>query len=101
MGRATFLPGVTSVHLVGVGGAGMSALAKMLIQSGLKVSGSDLRDGLELKALADLGVDTWAGHQPERIGVVDLVVASSAVPDQDPELEAVRLREILVWRRPD
>ena len=101
MGRATLLPGVTSVHLVGVGGAGMSALAKMLIQSDLKVSGSDLRDGLELKALADLGVDTWAGHQPERIGKVDLVVASSAIPDQDPELEAVRLREIPVWRRPD
>lgn len=101
MVRAAPLPGVNSVHMVGIGGAGMSALAKMLIQSGLKVSGSDLRDGLELKALADLGVDTWAGHQPERIGAVDLVVASSAIPDHDPELNAARLREILVWRRPD
>ncbi|MEX0667773.1 MAG: UDP-N-acetylmuramate--L-alanine ligase [Acidimicrobiia bacterium] len=98
---SALLPGMNSVHLVGVGGAGMSALAKLLVQSGIKVSGSDIRDGLELKALADLGVDTWAGHQPERIGDVGLVVASSAIPDNDPELEAARGRRLLVWKRPD
>jgi UDP-N-acetylmuramate--alanine ligase len=101
MSSAPFLPEVDFIHLVGVGGAGMSALAKLLVQSGLKVSGSDIQDGLELKALADLGVDTWAGHQPDRIGDVDLVVASSAIPDQDPELEAARARELKVWKRPD
>jgi UDP-N-acetylmuramate--alanine ligase len=101
MPNAPFLPGVGSIHLVGVGGAGMSALAKLLVQSGLKVSGSDIRDGLELKALADLGVDTWAGHQPSRVGDVDLVVASSAIPDTDPELESARIREFKVWKRPD
>ena len=101
MPSAPLLPGVGSIHLVGVGGAGMSALAKLLVQSGLKVSGSDIRDGLELKALADLGVDTWAGHQPARVGDVDLVVASSAIPDTDPELESARLRELKVWKRPD
>ncbi len=101
MPNASPLPGVNSVHLVGVGGAGMSALAKLLVQSGLRVSGSDIRDGLELKALADLGIDTWAGHQPGRVGEVDLVVASSAVPDTDPELEAARNRQLKVWKRPD
>ena len=79
----------------------MSALAKLLVQSGITVSGSDLRDGLELKALADLGVDTWAGHKPERVADVDLVVASSAIPDSDPELENARARQLLVWKRPD
>ena len=101
MASASPLPGVNSVHLVGVGGAGMSALAKLLVQSGTKVSGSDIRDGLELKALADLGVDTWAGHQPDRVGEVDLVVASSAIPENDPELEAARVRKLLMWKRPD
>lgn len=101
MASANPLPGVNSVHLVGVGGAGMSALAKLLVQSGVRVSGSDMRDGLELKALADLGVDTWAGHQPGRIGAVDLLVASSAIPDDDPELDAARARQVLVWKRPD
>lgn len=101
MPETPLLPGLSSVHLVGVGGAGMSALAKLLVQSGLKVSGSDIRDGLELKALADLGVDTWAGHQPARVGDVDLVVASSAVPDTDPELEVARIRELKVWKRPE
>lgn len=101
MTSGNLLPGVRSVHLVGVGGAGMSALAKLLVQSGIRVSGSDMRDGLELRALADLGVDTWAGHQPGRIGDVDLVVASSAIPDHDPELDAARARQVVVWKRPD
>lgn len=101
MPSAPLLPGVSSIHLVGVGGAGMSALAKLLVQSGLKVSGSDIRDSLELKALADLGVDTWTGHQPGRVDDVDLVVASSAIPDPDPELEAARTRQLKLWRRPD
>ena len=101
MPKTPLLPGFSSVHLVGVGGAGMSALAKLLVQSGLKVSGSDIRDGLELKALADLGVDTWAGHHPDRVGDVDLVVASSAIPDTDPELEIARVRELKVWKRPE
>src|SRR5688572_13802460 len=101
MPNAPFLPGVGSIHLVGVGGAGMSALAKLLVQSGLNVSGSDITDGLALKALADLGVDTSAGHQPSRVGDVDLVVASSAIPDADPELESARIREFKVWKRPD
>jgi UDP-N-acetylmuramate--alanine ligase len=101
MRSSTPLPGVSSIHLIGVGGAGMSALAKLLVQSGLKVSGSDLRDGLELRGLVDLGVDAWAGHQPERVGEVDLVVASSAIPAEDPELVEARVRGLVVWRRPD
>jgi UDP-N-acetylmuramate--alanine ligase len=98
--RPLDLTGIERIHLVGVGGAGMSALAKLLHQSGLKVSGSDFRDGIELRALADLGVDTWAGHQPDRISSAQLVVASSAVPDSDPELVGAVRRAIPVWRRP-
>lgn len=94
------LDGRRRLHLVGVAGAGMSALAKLTHQAGLVVSGSDLRGGIELATLADLGVSTWAGHRPEMVAGVDLVVASSAVPDSDPELVAAIAAGIEVWRRP-
>jgi UDP-N-acetylmuramate--alanine ligase len=92
---------VRSIHIVGVGGAGMSALAKLLSRDGVTVSGSDLRGGIELASLADIGVSTWSGHHPERIGNVDLVVASSAVPDNDPEITAASNRGLPVWKRPE
>jgi UDP-N-acetylmuramate--alanine ligase len=90
----------TSIHIVGVGGAGMSALAKLLSQLGHTVTGSDLKPGRAVDALADVGVETWVGHRPEAMSAVDLVVASSAVPSGDPELTAAREAGVTVWRRP-
>ena len=78
----------------------MSGLAKLLSQQGLAVTGSDLKPGRALDALADLGIETWVGHRPERMGSPDLVVASSAVPGHDPELVGARERGIDVWQRP-
>lgn len=89
------------VHLVGAGGAGMSGLAKMLAQAGHVVSGSDLKPGTMLGALGGAGVDTWVGHRPEAIPGCDLVVASSAVPDTDPEVRAALAAGIPVWERPE
>jgi UDP-N-acetylmuramate--alanine ligase len=95
------------IHLIGVGGAGMSALAKLLHQSrkqpdsSWKITGSDLRAGIELGGLAALGIETWSGHQPHRVEGAELVVASSAVPDSDPELARARQLGIPIWRRPD
>lgn len=78
----------------------MSGLAKLLAQSGHRVTGSDLKPGFLLRALADAGVDTWVGHRPEAAAEADLVVASSAVPESDPEIAAARRAGIEVWRRP-
>jgi UDP-N-acetylmuramate--alanine ligase len=89
------------IHLVGAGGAGMSALAKVLVAMGHAVSGSDLRSGPALEALADLDVAISTGHNPDTIKGAALVVASSAVPDYDEELEAARAEGITVWRRPE
>lgn len=89
------------IHLVGVGGAGMSALAKVLVGRGREVSGSDLRAGAALDALADLGVATFTGHRPEAVEGAGLVVASSAVPEYDEELEHARSLRIPLWRRPE
>lgn len=88
------------VHLVGAGGAGMSGLAKLLSQLGHTVSGSDVKPGRLLDSLEDVGVETWVGHRPEAVTDVGLVVASSAVPDDDPELRAAGTAGVPVWERP-
>lgn len=88
------------IHVVGAGGAGMSAIAKLLVGRGHELSGSDLRGGAAIDALADLDVATYIGHHPEAVTGAALVVASSAVPDYDEELEAAREEGIPVWRRP-
>jgi UDP-N-acetylmuramate--alanine ligase len=89
------------VHLVGAGGAGMSAIAKVLAGMGHVVSGSDQRGGSTLDRLEDFGIATYTGHHPEAARAADLVVASSAVPDNDPELVAALEAGIPVWRRPE
>lgn len=78
----------------------MSGLAKLLAQAGYEVSGSDLKPSRALTSLEGLGVAVWVGHRPERAADWDLVVASSAVPDRDPELGAARVAGVEVWRRP-
>ena len=88
------------IHLIGAGGAGMSALAKILVARGHQVSGSDLRGGPALDSLADLGVDVFVGHHPKAAVLADVVVASSAVPDYDEELLAAQEAGIPTWRRP-
>jgi UDP-N-acetylmuramate--alanine ligase len=98
MRDATSIP--RRVHIVGAGGSGMSGLAKILSQLGHVVSGSDVKPGRMLDALADVGIETWVGHRPEAVDHVELVVCSSAVPAGDPELVAAGERAIPVWRRP-
>lgn len=87
------------VHIVGAGGAGMSGLAKLLRQHGHDVTGSDVKPGPMLDLLADVGIETWIGHRPEAMAGVDLVVASSAVPSGDREVEAARSSGADIWRR--
>ncbi|MEE8330726.1 MAG: UDP-N-acetylmuramate--L-alanine ligase [Acidimicrobiia bacterium] len=94
------LIGFSRVHVVGIGGYGMSGLAKLLAQSGIEVTGSDLKPSRASDALAELGVATWIGHRPESVPEVELVVASSAVPESDPELRAAADVGIPVWQRP-
>jgi len=96
----TELAGCRRVHMVGAGGIGMSGLAKLLAQAGYEVSGSDLKPSRMLSSLEGLGVAVWVGHRPEAAAGWDLVVASSAVPERDPELAAARAAGVEVWRRP-
>lgn len=80
------------VHLVGVGGAGMSGLAQILVERGHQVSGSDLRGGRAATALAAMGAQIHVGHEAAHVESADAVVASNAIPDENPEL--VRAHEL-------
>jgi UDP-N-acetylmuramate--alanine ligase len=94
------LQDVESIHVVGVGGSGMSALAKLLDQMGFSVTGSDLKFGPLVHELRDRGIEVWEGSRPERGREVDLLVVSSAVGEHDPEVRAAKAAGVEVWARP-
>ena len=87
------------VHFVGIGGAGMYALAELLIRSGVRVSGCDIRDGQALHELAGLGGAVLVGHDPSHAEGASALVVTSAVPQNHPELVAARERGIPVVKR--
>jgi UDP-N-acetylmuramate--alanine ligase len=88
-----------AVHVVGVGGAGMSAIATVLRAMGHRVTGSDLRDSPGTDRLRALGVEVFVGHAADHVGDVDAVTVSTAVPPGNPEVEAARARGIPVLPR--
>ena len=90
------------VHLVGAGGAGMSALGLLALRSGWTVSGTDREEGPALAALREAGADVRAGHAADALPAdVDEVFASTAIPGDNPELRAARARGLPVRHRSD
>jgi UDP-N-acetylmuramate--alanine ligase len=89
------------IHVVAVGGAGMSGIATVLAEAGHTVSGSDAADSPVLQRLAAIGVRAVVGHDPAHVGDAEFVVASTAVADDNPELAEARRRGIPVLRRLD
>ncbi len=87
------------VHLVGIGGAGMSGLARLLVRRGASVSGSDARDTRRLAALRALGAVVTIGHDPAHLGDARTVIFSRAIPDGNPEVEEARRRGLHVVSR--
>ena len=89
----------TTYHFIGVGGIGMSGLAELLVRQGHPVSGSDLARGAITERLETLGVRVHQGHRAENLGDADVVVHSTAVKEDNPELAAARARGLKVLRR--
>ena len=89
------------VHIVGIGGAGMSAIAEVLVGGGHQVSGSDLSPSAVTERLQGRGVLVAIGHDGANVGDVDLVTHSTAIPEANPELVAARERDLPVLRRAD
>ena len=90
---------VDSIHFVGVGGSGMSGIAEVLSNLGYRVSGSDLADNATTRRLAELGIRVFVGHAAEHIQGVDVVVTSTAVKADNPEVIAAREKRIPVVPR--
>jgi UDP-N-acetylmuramate--alanine ligase len=90
---------VSKVHFVGIGGIGMSGIAEVLLNLGYEVSGSDLRDSDTTRRLASLGGQICLGHHASNLRDADVVVVSSAVRPDNPEVTAARSRTIPVIPR--
>ncbi|MGD2144708.1 MAG: UDP-N-acetylmuramate--L-alanine ligase [Anaerolineae bacterium] len=88
------------VHFVGIGGAGLSAIARVLLEQGAEVSGSDLVISPVAERLAGDGVRVSEGHAAENVREADVVVVSSAIPDDNVEVRAARIAGIPVLGRP-
>jgi UDP-N-acetylmuramate--alanine ligase len=90
---------VRHIHFVGIGGAGMSGIAEVLLNLGFTVSGSDVAESSATRRLARLGAKVSLGHAPDRISGADAVVTSTAVSGDNPEVIAARARRIPVVPR--
>jgi UDP-N-acetylmuramate--alanine ligase len=88
-----------TVHLIGVGGVGMSGLARLLLTRGIPVTGSELRDWPALSALRALGGTIYREHKVSNLDGVDTVVYSTAIPAEHPELVEARRRGLRVLHR--
>jgi UDP-N-acetylmuramate--alanine ligase len=87
------------IHIVGIGGIGFSAIARVLAQWGYTVTGSDLHASSLTQELNALGIKTYVGHAPEQVRGADLVAISSAVPANNPEVQAAQAAGIPVIKR--
>jgi UDP-N-acetylmuramate--alanine ligase len=87
------------VHFVGIGGIGMSGIAEVLVTLGYTVRGSDVSDNANVKRLRDMGVTVAIGHKAENLDGADVIVVSSAIRPDNPELVAARAKRLPVVRR--
>ena len=90
---------VKNIHFVGIGGAGMSGIAEVLVNLGFGVSGSDLADNATTRRLAGLGISIMVGHAEQNIEGADAVVVSTAVKADNPEVLAARRLKVPVVPR--
>jgi len=96
---AQFLGNIEKIHFVGVGGTGMSGIAEVLSNLGYQVSGSDIRESVVTCRLQELGVKLFLGHAESNVDNVDVVVTSTAVNPENPEVQAAKAQRIPVIPR--
>ena len=87
------------VHFIGIGGAGLSAIARLMAQQGVVVSGSDAFDSAVVAALRAEGITCFVGHDAAHLDGVDTVIASTAVRDDNPEVVEAQRRGLRLWPR--
>ncbi len=87
------------IHFIGIGGAGMSGIAEVLHNLGFKITGSDIQENEVTKHLEDIGIKIYYGHHPDHVDDADLVVISTAVKEDNIEVQKAREKQIPVIRR--
>ncbi|MEY3017844.1 MAG: UDP-N-acetylmuramate--L-alanine ligase [Pseudomonadota bacterium] len=90
---------IEQIHFVGIGGAGMSGIAEVLLNQGYRISGSDIANSSNTERLSGLGCSIFIGHRADNIDGADVVVCSSAVNESNPEVAAAREQRLPVVRR--
>ncbi len=90
---------VSNIHFIGIGGAGMSGIAEVLLNEGYQVSGSDQQSSAVTQRLIKNGASVFFGHEKHHIGQANVVVVSSAIDEANPEVQAARERRIPVIPR--
>jgi UDP-N-acetylmuramate--alanine ligase len=90
---------IGTIHFVGIGGIGMSGIAEILLNLGYKVQGSDIAESANVKRMKRLGIKVAVGHAEKNIGSAEVIVISSAVKADNPEVVAARARHLPVVRR--
>jgi len=92
---------VQCIHLIGIGGIGMSGIAELLHNQGFNVQGSDAAESPNIKRLRELGIDVFVGHREENLGDAQVVVVSSAIDQNNPEIVAAQKNGVAVIPRAD
>jgi len=87
------------IHFIGLGGAGMSGIARIMLAQGISVSGSDAKDSTVLSGLKTLGAQVFVGHQASNIGDADILVVSSAIDQSNPEIVAASAKGLTIMTR--
>ncbi|MFT4157785.1 MAG: UDP-N-acetylmuramate--L-alanine ligase [Microbacterium sp.] len=90
---------IASAHFIGIGGSGMSGLAKMFLDAGIRVSGSDRADSANLRALEAAGATVYVGHDAAHLGDADTVVHTGAIWPENPEFVLAKQRGLHVIHR--
>lgn len=98
-GSPTLLELTGPIHFIGIGGAGMYALAELVVRQGLEVTGCDAKESAATRRLSELGVRVRLGHSPSHVAGAAGVVTTAAVPPDHPEIRAARGAGIPVWKR--
>lgn len=90
---------IKKIHFVGIGGIGMSGIAEIMLNRGFEISGSDMNDSANTERLRDLGIKISIGHSAENVTDCDVLVYSSAVNTENPEVKAAMEKNIPVIKR--
>lgn len=99
MAKTVVIPKSKRVHFIGIGGAGMSAIARVFLEMGYKVSGSDLRESLTTIRLKDYGGQVYIRHEVKNMRLVDVVIISTAIPADNVELMFAKEQNLPIVKR--